>query len=129
MYEINEIVLKFTDRCIEINIIEESTILKYYEEYCALYDMLDEQVNESKHWRWTQKGIWFACNYWRIGDVKDKGTEKCDIKAPGSNDQMPTELHGKWLYWNPDSKEWITTGKDITIEFSKELPYNKDSTL
>ena len=105
---------------------EESTQLKYYEEYCALYDMLDEQVNRCKYWRWNHIGIWFACNHWRIGDVKDKGTEKCDIKAPGSSDQLPIELQGKWLYWNPDSKEWIKAGNDIIVKFSKELEYSKN---
>ena len=73
------------------------------------------------------KGIWFSCNHWCIGNPKDKGTEKCDIKTPGSSYQLPTKLQDKWLYWNPDSKDWIKAGNDIIVKFAHVLPYNKNS--
>ena len=51
-----------------------------------------------------------------IGDAKDEGSEACVIKAPGSSNQQPTDLEGKWLYWNPDSKEWIIAENTIKVE-------------
>ena len=113
-------VLKFTDNIIQV-------VIAYHQKYDWHYYLKDDQVNECKYWRGYDKGIWFSCNHWCIGKDEDKGTEKCYFKAPGSRDQLPTELQGKWLYWNPDSKEWIKAGNDITLKFQDELPYNESS--
>ena len=117
--------LKFADSITQVDIAKKSPFWKY-EKYYGYYHLEDYQVNECKYWSSYDKGIWFSCNNWRIGDPKDEGTEKCDIKAPGSSDQLPIELQGKWLYWNPDSKEWIKAGNDIIVKFSKELEYSKN---
>ena len=119
--------LKFIDSAIKVVIAPESPVWKYHEMYDKYYYIYD-QVNECKYWQLLRNGIgiWFTCNHWCIGDLKDKGTEKCIIKAPGSSNQLPTELQGKWLYWNPDTKEWIKAGNDIIVKFERALPYNKD---
>ena len=92
--------------------------------------MQDEPMNQCKYWKEYYDGgeaIWYSNNFWMIGDAKDVGSETCVIKAPGSSDQWPTDLEGKWLYWNPDNKEWIKAGNDIKVEFKFSLPYNKQS--
>ena len=71
--------------------------------------------------------IWFSNGYWRIGNDEDKETETCSIKAPASNAQWPTDLDGRWMYWNPDSKKWISKGgQNISLKFCNELPFNQD---
>ena len=90
--------------------------------------MQNDQINQCKYWQdHHNNAIWFANEHWCIGDVIDKGTESCFIKAPGSCDQSPTDMNGHWLYWNPDSKEWIKAGNDIIVNFYEDLPYNQDS--
>ena len=91
--------------------------------------MQDEPKNQCKHWKNqdNDRAIWFSNNFWMIGDAKDVGSDACVIKAPGSNDQWPTDLNGNWLYWNPDNKEWIKAGNDINVGFRNALPYNKQS--
>ena len=89
--------------------------------------MEDDQINQCKYWSICDYAIWFANNHWRIGDLKAKGSEACLIKAQGSSDLLPTELEGQWLYWNPDSKDWMKAGHDLMVKFAKDLPYNKDS--
>ena len=118
--------LIFTDDDIRVVIAIESPIWKYHEKYDDNYYIKDDQVNECKYWKNVRTGIWFSNNHWCIGDLKHRGTGKCVIKAPGSSDQLPTDLQGKWLFWNPDSKQWINAGNDITVTFWEELPYNKD---
>ena len=91
--------------------------------------MQDEPKNQCKHWKQhsNEKYIWFSNNFWMIGDAKDVESETCAIKAPGSSDQWPTDLEGKWLYWNPERKEWIKAVNDIKVCFFEKLPYNEQS--
>ena len=114
---------------LKVVISEESPAKKYhakFDEYS--YYLQADQINQYKYWSTgTKFAIWFANDHWCIGDDKDKGTETCSIKAPGSSDQLPTDLEGQWLYWNPDSKEWIKAGNDITVTFRWKLPFNQDS--
>ena len=107
---------------LEVVISEDSPIVKYYEKLNGhrYFWLQDYQINHCKYWRnHPDFGIWFANNHWRIGDLEDKGTESCLIKAPGLSE-------GQWLYWNPDTQEWIKTGNDVIVEFRNQLRYNKN---
>ena len=114
---------------LQVNISEDSLAKKYHEKVSNhSYWLENEQMNHCKCWTNDDDfTIWFANDRWCIGDNKGKGTETCSIKAQGSSDQLPTDLDGQWLYWNPDSKEWIQAGNDIIVKFAEDLPYNKDS--
>ena len=113
---------------LKVVISEESPAKKYHEKLTKLeYYLRDVQINQCKYWRHNPYAVWFANEHWCIGDDKDKGTEICSIKAAGSSEQLPPDLNGQWMYWNPDSKEWIRAGNDIRVKFAFELPYNQHS--
>ena len=114
---------------LQVVIAEESPAKKYHEKLTKIYYLEDDQINQGKYWADFNDyfAIWFANEHWCVGDNKDKGTETCSVKAPGSSGQLPTDLNSQWLYLNPDSKEWIQAGNDIAVKFYYDLPYNKDS--
>ena len=108
---------------------EESSAKMYHEELTrTCYRLQYDQTYQCYNWKYHYDyAIWFANDHWCIGDDKDKGTEICSIKAAGSSEQLPPDLNGQWMYWNPDSKEWIRAGNDIRVKFAFELPYNQHS--
>ena len=94
---------------------------------CSYFWLQYDQINEYKYWRnYRDFGIWFANNHWRIGDLEDKGNEKCFIKAPGTSNQLPTDLEGQWIYKNQYTQEWIKAGNDIFVQFRNELRFDKN---
>ena len=114
---------------LEVVISEDSPIANYHEKLtgCSYFWLQYDQINEYKYWRnYRDFGIWFANNHWRIGDLEDKGTEACFIKAPGSSDQLPTDLEGQWMYKNQYTQEWIKAGNDIFVQFRNELRFDKN---
>lgn len=87
-------------------------------------------MNQCKYWKKYNKyanAIWFSKNFWMIGEGEHTGSQTCSIMASGSSDQWRTDLDGKWLYWNPDKKEWIKAENDIKVRFAHSLPYNEQS--
>ena len=125
----NENCLLFTGSKLGVFLSKESPAWKYHGKISSIWCyMQDEPKNQCKHWKNqdNDRAIWFSNNFWMIGDAKDVGSDACVIKAPGSNDQWPTDLNGNWLYWNPDSKEWIKAEIYIKVVFLQEsLPYNR----
>ena len=93
---------------------------KYKEFRDCWYYLQDDLINHSKcwkDWRIQTRAIWFSNNHWRIGYTESIGSDDCVMKAKGSSDQLPTELKGQWYYLDPDSKDWIEAGNDISLKF------------
>ena len=123
-------VFHFSGSKLKVEISKNSPPWNYHEEFISdNYIIQDELKNHCKYWKHDCKdlAIWFSNPFWMIGDVKDIESETCVIKAKGSSDEWPTDLEGKWFYWNPGSKEWMKAGNDVKVDFSCSLPYNKQS--